>query len=184
MSSPLEINKMLTGHIDLWSVNPTTGAQTLLVSKPNTILKQGAKIITHALAGLPGYQVRYLYVGYCNNLSFTPPVIDVDYSVPFSGLPGGFGYLREAISFSPSFNSDSGYDRNCVYFTATVSNASSGSGATFTSGTSKIYEIGLVASPTGNVSDDLVLARANFNSVTYDNTENLVITWGVKILVA
>lgn len=176
-------SKMFSGHIDIWKFDPVTGKREKVVSKSNTVLKQGAKIITHSLAGSLDYKIRYFYVGYCNNVSFTPPVIDTDYTVPFSSLPGGFGYLREPITFSPSFSSDATYTDNSVFFTATVSSTSVGSGASFTSGTSKIYEVGLVAAPTGNVTGDLVLARTNFNSLVYDNNENLVITWGLKITV-
>jgi uncharacterized membrane protein YkvA (DUF1232 family) len=174
------------GFVKLWKTHKTTGEKKLVLEKDNLILRMGANVLAYALAGQPASNVSTMYIGFNNNTSFTYPTIDVSYSQPFNQLsiPAGFGYLREPLSFSPNFLSDSGYTDNTVIFTTMISSASAFYGNTFTSGTSQIYECALVVTPTNNAADDLVFSRINFSQIEYDDSYNLTISWGVKFLVS
>ena len=47
----LSVNKALTGFVKIWQVDPKSGESVLLVDKNNMILRNGAKLIAHALGG-------------------------------------------------------------------------------------------------------------------------------------
>jgi hypothetical protein len=179
----LHASKSLEGFVKIWQFDPKSGASTLLVDKKNMILKGGAKLITHCLAGRPESKIWGMYIGYNNSSGeFLKPDIDVDYSNPFAGFSSPFGYLREPLTFTPNFISSVGYDENTVLFSTMVTSATSAGGAEFNE-TSKIYEVALVAAPqTQDVSQDVVFSRTNFNPIQYNSSYNFTITWGVRIL--
>lgn len=170
------------GFIKIWQSNPVTGEQKLLIDKPNTVLYQGADLLAYALAGVANNKISHMYIGFNNNLVFTPPVIDKAYSNPFSGFVAPFGYLRIPLTLPASYLADTNYTHNVPIFTTMItSGTSEAGGATFTNGTSQIYEVGLVAATTpSSSSGDAVFSRANFSQIQYDSSFNLTISWGVK----
>lgn len=184
------------GFIKIWSVDKATGEKTLLVDKPNTVLYQGADLLALSLSGAKNASISHLYVGY-NNVtgSFTPPIIDKSYSVPFSSYGSSayptYGYLRLPLAYSPSYVAQTNYENNTVLFTVILSSSGNDNGATFTSTASagpdnpasQIFEVGLVAAldPTSS-SKDMIFSRANYSPLTYDPNQNLTITWGVQFL--
>lgn len=179
----------LSGFIKIYKINTATGEAHLLVDKKNLILKGGAKIIAHALGGVANSNIWGMYIGYNNdpefNINEDAPSIDIDYTNKFSeyGTRENFGYLREQLTFSPSFLSSSGYDENTVMFSTMITSASSAGGEIF-SEDSQIYEVALVAARDPlDPSKDLVFSRTNFNPVKYDSNYNFTITWGVRILI-
>ena len=107
MSSPslnkASLNDMVSGFVKIWQVDNKTGKSELLVDKKNLVLNMGANVLSYALAGNVGYNISNFYIGYNNTNSFTPPVIDVLYTHPFSAFTSPFGYLRVPLAFSPSF---------------------------------------------------------------------------------
>lgn len=173
------------GFVKIWRVHKETGSKELVVDKKNLVLKQGAKVLASALAGITNAKISKMYIGFNNAGSFTAPVIDVDYSEPFNQLsiPDGFGYLREPLSLPPSLTSYSGYDSNIVTFTTIISSSTAFYGNVFTSGTSNIYEVALVAALSNDSSDDLVYARVGFDQITYNDNYALTISWGTVFLV-
>lgn len=178
----LTANQALTGFVKIWQVDPSTGDTLLIVDKPNMILTAGTKIIAKTLGGDNNYKIWGMYIGYNNSASFTPPAIVQSYSSPFSGFTSPFGYLREPLTFDPSYMSTTGYDSNTVLFSTMITTASKQGGADFTHNVSNIYEVALVAAPTGVVGGDVVFSRTNFTPIRYDSTYNFTITWGVRIL--
>lgn len=180
----LTTDKALTGFVKIWKVDPATGESSLVVDKPNMILRAGTSVIAKTLGGDPNYKIWGMYIGYNNALTFTPPSIDVNYSNTFSGAGsiGTFGYLREKLTFDPNYTASSGYtDPNTVLFSTMVTSATKAGGVNFDT-TCSIYEVALIAAPTGAVAGDLVFSRTNFNPIKYDSTYNFTITWGVRIL--
>jgi hypothetical protein len=184
-SEILSVKKSLAGFVKVWQVDPNTGESVLLVDKQNLILKGGAKLIAHALGGDPAAKIWGMYVGYNNTSSFlvTPP--DVDYNNPFSSFEGQYGFLREKLTFSPTYMSSEGYDENTVLFSTMITTASKAGGtqsAEFT-GESRIYEVALVAErDPNNTNRDIVFSRTTFNPIQYNSSYNFTITWGVRIL--
>jgi hypothetical protein len=179
-------NKALVGFVKIWKFDPKTGESTLLVDKNNMILKNGAKIVAHALGGKTTAKIWGMYIGYNNNPSFTivdAPAITTDYANPFAGFTGDFGYLREPLTFTPSYLSSAGYDENTVLFSTMITSASSVGGAAFNTD-SNIYEVALVSAGDANsAASDLVFSRTNFNPIQYNSSYNFTITWGVRILI-
>lgn len=182
-SEILKANQSLAGFIKIWKTDPDTGESFLIVDKPNLILKGGAKILAQTLGGNSSYNIWGMYIGYNNTASFTAPNIDIEYSNTFAArADASFGYLREPITFTPTFSSSSGYDSNTVLFSTMITSATRVAGALFNSN-SRIYEVALIAAPSVNdVSKDVVFSRTNFNPILYDNTYNFTVTWGVRIL--
>jgi len=182
MSDLDTFGKKLTGFIKIRKRNPVTGEQTLLVDKPNMILTAGARLLTHCLAGEPGSKIAGMYIGYNNDNSFDPPVIDEAYTNSFATLPMPFGFLREKLTLDPTYQSSAGYSDNIVLFTTMIASGLAAGGPAFGSG-SNIYEVGLVSMPEpGNSARDTVFSRTNFTPIQYDPTCNFSITWGIRIL--
>lgn len=177
----LNADKALEGFVKIWKVHPSTGESSLVVDKPNLILRGGTQIIAKALGGAAGFGIYGMYIGYNNATSFTPPNIDVGYTSTFSSQSTApFGYLREPLTFTPNYMSTAGgYVDNTVLFSTMITSAAAAGGAAFTNGTSNIYEVALIAAPT---TGDVVFSRTNFTSIKYDSTYNFTITWGVRIL--
>jgi hypothetical protein len=181
----LEASDALTGFVKVWKTDVLSGETELLVDKKNMILKGGAKLIAYALAGKPMSNIWGMYIGYNNgDGEFDKPSIDIDYNYKFSDYQAedNFGYLREPLTFTPSFLSSPGYTDNTVLFSTMITSASAAGGAVFDE-TSRIYEVALVAveDPTSTVRDT-VFSRTNFNPIKYDSNYNFTITWGVRIL--
>ena len=146
----------------------------------------GAKLLSYALSGKDNAKIWGMYIGFNNNLmgSFIRPTIDIQYSQPFTALSSEFGYLREPLTFTPHHLSDPGYVDNIALFSVMITSANSVSGAAFTHGISRIYEVALVGAPDPtNSAKDIVFSRTGFNSILYDTNFNFTITWGIKFLV-
>jgi len=182
----LATDKALSGFIKVWKTDSISGESTLLVDKPNMILKGGANIIARALGGDPLAKIWGMYIGYCNAPGdFQKPSIDIDYSSPFINYVGDFGYLREPLTFNPNYLYSAGYENseNTVLFSTMVTTATKAGGADFNE-SSQIYEVALVSVPDlANPGKDTVFSRTNFNPVLYNSNYNFTITWGVRILV-
>lgn len=185
----LKCSDFLSGFIKIHKTHLSTGKTSLLVDKKNLILKGGPKIIAQALAGISNSNIWGMYIGYNNNPEFNinedAPSIDVDYTNKFSDYisTNDFGYLREQLTFTPSFLSSPGYDNNTVLFSTMITSASSAGGADF-SENSQIYEVALISAQEPlDSAKDTVFSRTNFNPVKYDSNYNFTITWGVRILI-
>lgn len=178
----LSVAQALTGFVQIWQVDPQTGSSLLLVDKKNMILKGGAKLIAHTLGGDNSASIWGMYIGYNNDITFSKPDIDIDYSNKFTNYVAPFGYLREPLTFSPNYLSSVGYVENTVLFSTMITSANAAGGAVFNED-SKIYEVALVAAPDVNTPNkDTVFSRTNFNPVQYNSSYNFTITWGVRIL--
>lgn len=183
----LSMNKALEGFIKIWQSDPVTGEVKLLVDKNNLILKGGAKLIAHALGGDDTAKIWGMYIGYNNNPDFDlvtdAPAIDVDYTNRFINFESPAGFLREKLTFSPTYLSSSQYEDNTVLFSTMITSASSAGGAEFNT-TSQIYEVALISvSDPENATTDTVFSRTNFNPIQYNSNYNFTITWGVRILI-
>lgn len=179
--------KNMEGFVKIWKTHNKTGESQLVVDKKNLILYTGAQVLSYAISGKQNYNLNYFYIGFNNNSSFTYPTIDLAYSQPFNQLsiPGGFGFLREPLAFSPSYLSDVNYTDNTSIYTVQISSATQFYGNTFTSGVSNIYECALVAAPVpSSAASDIVFSRVNFNQIQYDSNFAITISWGLKFLAA
>lgn len=179
----LNAKDSLTGFVKIWKTHQVTGESTLLVDQKNMILKDGAKIIAHALGGNQYAKIWGMYIGYNNGTeNFIKPGIDVDYSNKFLNYTAPFGYLREPLTFSPDYQTSPGYDENVVLFSTMVTSATKAGGADFGT-SSRIYEVALISAVAAeDLTKDVVFSRTNFNPIQYNSSYNFTITWGVRIL--
>lgn len=178
----LNISNTLTGFVKIWKIDKHTGETALIVDKKNMILKGGAKLIAHALGGDQYAKIWGMYVGYNNTATFNPPSIDIDYSNKFVSYSAPFGYIREPLTFSPTYQTSLGYDENVVLFSTMVTSATKAGGADF-GADSRMFEVALVSAVADNdLTKDTVFSRTNFNPVQYNSSYNFTITWGVRII--
>jgi hypothetical protein len=183
----MNISNSLEGFIKIWQTDPKSGDIKLLVDKRNLILRGGAKIIASALGGNTDSKIWGMYIGYSNDPAFDlatdAPAIDIDYTNRFINFEAPLGFLREQLTFSPTYMSTPGYEDNTVFFSTMITSANSAGGAEFNT-SSQIYEVALisVADPVVAI-HDTVFSRTNFNPVQYNSNYNFTITWGVRILV-
>jgi hypothetical protein len=179
----LNTSDSLTGFVKIWKTHQTTGVSELVVDKRNMILKGGAKIIAHALGGDQYAKIWGMYIGYNNDTgTLVPRTIDVDYSDKFLNYVAPYGYLREPLTFSPTYQTSLGYDENVVLFSTMITSATKAGGASFDS-TSRIYEVALVSAVAADeLAKDTVFSRTNFNPIQYNSSYNFTITWGVRVL--
>ena len=159
----------------------------MLVDKKNLILKGGAKLIAHALGGDDTAKIWGMYIGYNNDPDFDlvtdAPAIDVDYTNRFINFESPSGFLREKLTFSPTYLSSAQYEDNTVLFSTMITSASTAGGAEFNT-SSQIYEVALISvTDPENATTDTVFSRTNFNPIQYNSNYNFTITWGVRILI-
>lgn len=182
------LNKAISGFIKVWKTSPETGESQLIVDQPNMILYGGARLMSYAISGRENAKIWGMYIGFNNNSNgeFTRPVIDPAYSQPFANLDpdDGFGYLREPLTFTPTYLSDGIYTDNTALFSVMVTSSTSVNPTPFLHDVSRIYEVALVGSlDPSNSTKDIVFSRTGFNPVKYDTNFNFTITWGIKFLV-
>lgn len=182
------LNKAISGFIKVWKTSPVTGETSLVVDQPNMILYGGARLMSYAISGRENSKIWGMYVGFNNSAggNFTRPVIDPAYSQPFASLDpaDGFGYLREPLTFTPTYLTDGVYVDNTALFSVMITSASSVNPTPFLHDVSRIYEVALVGAPDPtNSVKDIVFSRTGFNPIKYDTNFNFTITWGIKFLV-
>jgi len=173
-----------TGSLKIWQQPVVGGKPQLILEKPNMVVYQGSDILANTLGGKQNSAISHMYIGFHNGSSFSPPAISKsDTRATYQAFSGNFGYLRFLLSTTPSYFTDTNYSNNNVVFTATVVASASEAGATFTPGTSYIYEAGLVNAqvPTDKAQDRL-FSRANFSEIEFVSTYNLIISWAVKFV--
>jgi hypothetical protein len=182
------LNKTISGFIKVWKTSPITGETELVIDQPNMILYGGARLMSYAISGRENSKIWGMYIGFNNTPggNFTRPVIDPAYSQPFQSLDpsDGFGYLREPLTFTPSYLSEGVYVDNTALFSVMITSASSVNPTPFLHDVSRIYEVALVGALDPNNSvKDVVFSRTGFNPIKYDTNFNFTITWGIKFLV-
>ena len=173
------------GFIKAWKTDPKTGLSETVLEKKNTILYQGSDILASALAGQANSAITHMYIGFENatDSSFysSSSAVAKDGTPVMSGYTSPKGYLRVPLAFPASFTNITDYHNNTAIFTTQIISPSSAGGAVFNPGTSGvssyIYEAALVAA--GSVADR-IFSRVTFTPITYDNSYNLTISWGVK----
>jgi hypothetical protein len=176
------------GFIKIWKSCPITGNSELIIDKHNTIMYTGADVLAMALAGVDNAKISHMYLGY----STTPPgSYSIDKANSVFLADATHGYLRIPLTFPATFlsNDSTRYQNNIAVFTVTLNNATGllANGSQALTGSSQIYEAGLIAALNPNDTaflhpNDQVFARISFTPVTYDPTFNLTVSWGVKFI--
>ena len=175
-----------TGFFKLWTQDSESGRSTLQVDKKNTIMYNGASILARALGGIPNTKVSHMYLGFTNTTAPSTWVIDKA-NPNFPAVATTTDYLRIPLTFPASYtyigSNYSDAKPNVVVFTVLVNDLNTYKVGALTLGVdSKFFEAALVSSLSNVIETDVVLARVSFNTtrVTYDSTQSLNISWGVK----
>lgn len=162
-----------------------------LVSKPNTILYQGADLLAELLAGQPNRRVSHFYVGYSNVATYPAANYLIDKTKPGFLNTTNQGYIRVPLTYPAALAKadtlSDNYANNLVMFSVLLNNPIGHvvpGGAALTSGTtnpSRFFEAALVcATNPAASSGDKVFARVSFDPITFDSSYNLTVNWGVK----
>ena len=170
------------GFIRIWKTDFKTGNTSVVVSKKNTVLNQGADLLAQAIVGQVNSKISHFYIGYINS-NTTPSSADVvDKAEPNFPISTTVGYLRIPLTYPASFMADAGYSNNKPIFSILLTNAALnkvGISPVFDA-TSWIREVGLVASAGSSETTDKVFSRATFTPVQNDPSYGLTIAWGIK----
>lgn len=160
----------------------------VLVDQSNMIMLPSAEVMAMALAGRSNVAVSHLYLGYATGtgVPYVPPALTPD-AVVFP-VTGSRGLARMPLTF-PGMLSTVGNDR-LTTFNFVVNSLSGfvvGGGPPPVAGGVWFDEAGLVvatdpASSTADRTGDRVFARVRFQDVQYDDTYNLSISWGIKLV--
>lgn len=173
-----------SGSLKIWRQPIHGGKPELVLEKPNMVLYQGSDILANSLGGKTNSHVSHMYIGFHNGDTFTAPTISkTDNRDTFQSYTSTFGYLRFPLSMDASYFTDVNYSQNNVVFTTTVVSAASEHGATFSAGSSYIYEAALVnAQDPLDKTKDRIFSRANFSPIEFVSSYNLIISWAVKFV--
>jgi len=139
--------------------------------QPNLVVNQSADILAKALSGDADYKITHVYFEGTNNNDAAVAPLATNTISYFHALTANRGYIRQPLGLPPGFTASSdSYANNRVQFFATTGeeeglyqgspveneisfNQLSGS---------KIIGCGLVCSPDGDQTNDLLFARFNF----------------------
>lgn len=185
MRNTSSIPSFFGGPVEVGYVQEDSGLWVPLESAPkNLTMYKGSDLVVRSLAGQAEYAIQYMYFEFTNGSipSVTPAKDDtVSY---FTGLDGiNKDYIRVPLAVSPSFDTTDSdlYDGNIVRFIGVTDGTAGIKGLTFSqSASSQVYGGALVASPTGDISSDIVFSRFYFATARpkLDGTQ-LGIKWGV-----
>lgn len=176
------------GPIEIGYVDNVTRLWTPMYTKErNTILYQGADIVGRLLAGYDEYVPSTMYFQYQNTAGTpsTPSIARGDNVADFLGLTSTNDFLRVPLEGVPSLqNSDDNYEANQVLFFATTSGSvGEAQGLAFSdAANSKVVSAAIVATPTGDIEDDVIFARFNLDThITKLASSQIGIKWMVQV---
>jgi hypothetical protein len=135
----------------------------LVVESHNLVVYTGGDIIAGALAGLTGYYINYMYFGYENTAGVPAPpaAARTDTVATFVAYTAPKDYLRTPTLVPPVIStSDVNHNGNVVTFSAIATATVGVNGLAFNAGVnSKVFDVGLVCSPTGLIASDILYAH-------------------------
>lgn len=157
MNDPISLKQMLNGYVRVWN---EVGD---FVEAHNLVVYTGGDIIAALLAGQPEYRISHMYFAYENTagapaITITP--VRNDTAATYAALIAPQDYLRAPIIEPPQITAaDVNHNGNRVTFNS-IANAATGEngtsyGAAFSS---KVWNVGLVAAPTGATAGDVLYA--------------------------
>lgn len=157
MHDILTLSALLRGYVRVWN---DAGD---VVEAPNLVVYAGGDIIAKLLAGDCTYQISDFYFEFENTVGVPAPpaAARTDTTALFLGLVAPQDFIKSPILQPPQFSaSDVNHNNNQVTFLS-VANAVAGyHGVPFGSANnSKVYGLGLVASPTGVTTADVLYAH-------------------------
>lgn len=191
------------GQVSLWRIYEPSGARTLLHSQPNQIQYSWGHIAARQLgfrrqAGRPDYHISAMYLEFENLASpsntVTVPSFTRDLGLDyFNELLDSAtrDFLRAPMRLEPTLGISAGFepyftdgvDGNQLTFFVQSAGVTGVHGKTFShSVNSKIYAATLVATPTGDRTQDVVFARITFSGasqVTKEASSQIGVSWDI-----
>jgi hypothetical protein len=165
------------------------GPPDVLVDQRNLIMAPSSEVMAMALAGRPNTRISHLYLGYVKSTGtpYVPPgLTPADTTFPVTTERG---LVRVPLTFPGLLTPpDTGSDWLATFvFTVNSLTAFVAPGGPVLTGSTWLDEAGLVtatdpASSPANRTGDRVFARVRFTDVAHDDTYNLSISWGIKLI--
>lgn len=156
MNSTLNLKKLLTGYVRVWNELGQS------VEANNLVVYTGGDVIAQLLAGNSEYRISHMYFAYENTAGApTAPAPTRSSTTTFySGLIAPQDYLRAATLQPPTITAaDANHNGNRATFTAIANSVAGENGTPYgAANNSKVWNVGLVAAPTGAVAGDVLYA--------------------------
>lgn len=176
------------GPIQLGYVDEQTGLWTPAGAKDkNLIFYSASNILGHLLRGDTSYAVSKMYLEFSNTTPSAP--VNTDRAITtsyYTGLSDPIDYIRVNIDSTPVLADSSGigtFSTNQVTFFGITAGTVGVNGTAFSQAAgSTVYGGALIASPTGNIADDIIFARfyaSSPNWVAKLNSTQIGIKWNV-----
>jgi len=157
MRDTLNLNALLRGYVRVWNSDGVS------VESSNLVVFTGGDIIARLLGGEIEYRISGMYFEYENTVGVPAPAAAVrtDTNAYYLGLAAPFDFIESATLQPPQYStSDVNHNYNQVTFLS-IANAVAGYHAVpfGAANNSKVYGLGLVASPTGLTPGNVLYAR-------------------------
>lgn len=157
MNDKLSLPALLRGYVRVWN---EAGA---VVESKNLVVYTGGDIIAKLLGGDASYRISDFYFEYENTVGVPAPpaAARTDTVSTFLALSAPQDFIKAPILLPPQFStSDVNHDFNQVTFLSVANDVVGYHGVPFgAANNSKVYGLGLVASPTGVTTDDVLYAH-------------------------
>lgn len=158
MKDSLLLSKLLSGYVRVWNEDG------LVIEGNNLVVYTGGDIIAQLLAGNSEYRISHMYFGYENTAGVPAPAAAARTDTAASAyhsLAAPEDFLRGPILEPPQLSAgDVNHSSNVATFNAIGVGPTGVLGLAFGPGSnSKVYDIGLVAAPTGVYTGDVLYAR-------------------------
>ena len=169
----------ITGTISVYTLKPD-GTKELLFTKHNQIQDDYAKILPLLIAGNPDGKINTLYLEYENVASPTDTVAATTFGTDlgaqyFTDLTGDKDFIRHRLVMTPT--AGDGY----VEITEVIGSETGFHNLPFgtDSVNSRIYSMALVAAKSDDQTQDLVFARAHWDTQKVKTDDQIFVTWRI-----
>ncbi len=158
MKDTIPLHKFLKGYVRV------ENEDGVVVEGRNLVVYTGGDIIAQVLAGNPEYRISHMYFGYENTAGVpSPPAAARSDTAAgrYHALTPPEDFLRAAVLDPPQLSAgDVNHNFNVVTFNAIGIGPTGVLGLAFGAGSnSKVYDVGLIAAPTGVYTGDILYAR-------------------------
>lgn len=178
-------DRLKGGPVEIGYVQNDSGVfvPELIMPKNLTMLK-AADILAKLLGGA-AYPLTHMYFEFTNGAVPSVTPVNTETVTYYTGLDGVTkDYIRTPISAGADYASSAGaYSNNIVRFFGITAGTAGVKGLTFNqSSSSKVYGAGLICSPTGDISSDIVFARIYFSTaVNKLDGSSVGVRWSVSL---
>lgn len=176
------------GHVRVWT--ELNGQRRLYHESRNTIVYSASEALNRLLAGQSEYKVGGIYFQFQNLASAGDPITPVsvaqtDTVDTFQALSSPNGFVRAALSLEPAISTQgASYSNNRGTYYASIAESAIPVTAGITFGNSQnsaLSAAGLVATPTSDYLDDILIARVSLTKLIPQVGMKIGVEWIIDV---